>query len=103
MTEEQRRIGEMIIGNIDDRGRLSESVEALSFSSGESGTKIAAVLKIIQTFDPPGVAARDLRECLMLQMERAGKGKIGGIPHRARFHGRPRPSASCRRSPGERV
>ena len=33
------------------------------------------MLKIVQTFDPPGVAARDLRECLMLQMERAGSQK----------------------------
>jgi RNA polymerase sigma-54 factor len=73
MTEEQRRIGEMIIGNIDERGRLSESVDALSFSSGESLDKIAAVLKIIQTFHPAGVAARDLRECLMLQLELAGR------------------------------
>ena len=73
MTEEQRRIGEMIIGNIDERGRLSESVDALSFSSGETLDKIKAVLKIIQTFHPAGVAARDLRECLMLQLERAGR------------------------------
>ena len=75
MTEEQQRIGEMIIGNIDDRGYLKESVDALSFSSGESAEKIGAVLKTIQTFDPPGVAARDPRECLMLQLERAGSEK----------------------------
>jgi RNA polymerase sigma-54 factor len=75
LTEEQWPVGEMIIGNIDDRGRLSESIEALSFSSGESLDKISAVLKVIQTFHPPGVAARDLRECLMLQLERAGKEK----------------------------
>ncbi len=75
MLEEQQRIGEMIIGNIDDRGYLKETVDALSFSSGESAEKIAAVLKIIQAFDPPGVAARDPRECLMLQLERAGSEK----------------------------
>ncbi len=75
MSEEERRLGEMIIGNIDERGRLMESVESLSFSSGEPLDKIAAALKVIQTFDPPGVAARDLRECLLLQMERAGSEK----------------------------
>ena len=75
MTDEERRLGEMIIGNIDERGRLMESVESLSFSSGEALDKIAAALKVIQTFDPPGVAARDLRECLMLQLERAGSEK----------------------------
>ena len=50
-------------------------MDALSFSSGEAAEKITAVLKIIQTFHPAGVAARDLRECLMLQLERAGSGK----------------------------
>ena len=75
MTDGQQRIGEMIIGNIDERGYLKESADALSFSSGETVEKIAEVLKIIQTFHPPGVAARDLRECLMLQMERAGSEK----------------------------
>ena len=75
MTDDQRRIGEMIIGNIDERGRLNESVDALSFSSGETAEKIAEVLKVVQAFDPAGVAARDLRECLMLQLERAGSQK----------------------------
>jgi RNA polymerase sigma-54 factor len=75
MTDGQRRIGEMIIGNIDERGRLNETVDALAFSSGETVEKIAEVLKIVQTFHPPGVAARDLRECLLLQLERAGSEK----------------------------
>ena len=73
LTDEQRRIGEMIIGNIDERGYLKESVDALSFASGEAVEKITGVLKSIQTFHPPGVAARDLRECLLLQLERAGR------------------------------
>jgi len=41
------------------------------FSSGRSGSEIQAVLEIVQAFHPPGVAARDLRESLMLQLERA--------------------------------
>ena len=73
LTDEERRIGEMIIGNIDERGYLKESVDALSFASGEAVEKITGVLKSIQTFHPPGVAARDLRECLLLQLERAGR------------------------------
>ena len=45
----------------------------LSASKGATPCKIAEVLKVVQTFDPPGVGARDLRECLMLQLERAGR------------------------------
>jgi RNA polymerase sigma-54 factor len=45
----------------------------LAFSTGLPAEKILSVLKVIQTFDPPGVGARDLRECLMLQLERSGQ------------------------------
>src|SRR5262249_24085256 len=40
---------------------------------GLPAEKISSVLKVIQTFEPPGVGARDLRECLMLQLERSGQ------------------------------
>jgi RNA polymerase sigma-54 factor len=73
MPEEQRPLAEVIIGNIDDYGYLKATVEEISASSGEPVEKIQKVIKDIQTFDPPGVAARDLRECLMLQLERAGQ------------------------------
>jgi RNA polymerase sigma-54 factor len=75
MTEEQKPTAEMIIGNIDDHGFLKATVEELSFSTSLPPEKILAVLKIIQTFHPPGVAARDMRECLLLQLERAGREK----------------------------
>ena len=65
----------MIIGNIDDHGFLKATVDELSFSTNLQQEKILAVLKTIQTFHPPGVAARDMRECLMLQLERAGREK----------------------------
>jgi RNA polymerase sigma-54 factor len=73
LTEEQRSVAEMIIGNIDDNGRLQSSVDELAFSTNIPAEKITGVLKVIQSFDPPGVAARDLRECLMLQLERQDK------------------------------
>ena len=64
----------MIIGNIDDRGRLKATRGRRCRSPPASRRKRSwTVLKIIQTFHPPGVAARDLRECLMLQLERAGR------------------------------
>jgi RNA polymerase sigma-54 factor len=73
ITDEQRPVAEMIIGNIDDYGYLKTSAEELAFSTGVSPDQILQVLKIIQTFHPPGVGARDLRECLMLQLERDGR------------------------------
>ncbi len=78
LTEEQEIIAEHIIGNIDEDGYLRRELEALSddlaFSYGmEVGyEKVHEVLMIIQEFDPAGVAARSLQECLMLQLDRAG-------------------------------
>jgi RNA polymerase sigma-54 factor len=73
LDEEQRGVAEMIIGNIDDYGYLQASADELAFSTNIPSEKIHAVLKIIQSFEPPGVAARDLRECLMIQLQRAGR------------------------------
>ena len=69
LNEEQRQLAETIIGNIDDYGYLKATVEEIA-ESESSVEKISEVLKIIQSFDPPGIGARDLRECLMLQLER---------------------------------
>jgi RNA polymerase sigma-54 factor len=73
VTDEQRPIADMIIGNIDDYGYLKATLEEMSLSTGIPAADIEYVLKIIQTFHPAGVAARDLRECLLLQLERQGK------------------------------
>jgi RNA polymerase sigma-54 factor len=73
LNDEQRAIAELVIGNIDDYGYLKATVEEMEASTQIPQAKIAEVLKTIQTFDPPGVGARDLRECLMLQLERAGR------------------------------
>jgi DNA-directed RNA polymerase specialized sigma54-like protein len=54
---------------------VKSSIEDLSQSNGVPAVELEEVLKIIQTFDPPGVGARDLRECLLLQLERAGRQK----------------------------
>jgi len=70
---EEKVVAELLIGNVDDYGYLKATVEELAASANLPGERIAAVLKAIQTFEPAGVGARDLRECLMLQLERAGK------------------------------
>jgi len=73
VPKENWPIAEMIIGNIDDYGYFKATVEELAASTGLPAEKILEVLKSIQTFDPAGVGARDLRECLMLQLERTGQ------------------------------
>jgi len=66
-------VADAIIGNVDDYGYLKASVEEISALGNVAGDKIIEVLKVIQTFEPAGVGARDLRECLLLQLEREGE------------------------------
>jgi RNA polymerase sigma-54 factor len=74
LPEDTWPVAEVIIGNIDDRGYLQASQDELAFATNLSADKIAEVLRVIKdTFYPPGVGARDLRECLLLQLERMGK------------------------------
>ncbi len=73
LSPEMHSIAEMIIGNMDDYGYLKASMSELSFSTNIPVEQILEVLAVIQKFDPPGVGARDLRECLMLQLERANR------------------------------
>ncbi|RME92499.1 MAG: RNA polymerase sigma-54 factor [Verrucomicrobia bacterium] len=73
-SDEDRRVAELIVGNIDDHGYLQASVHELVLATGEDADRVRRVLRYIQqNFHPPGVAARDLRECLMIQLERAGR------------------------------
>ena len=73
LTEVERPIAEMLIGNIDDHGYLKTSLEELGSTTNTPVEKIQSVLNVIQTFDPPGVGARNLQECLLRQLERAGE------------------------------
>ncbi|HEX3015441.1 MAG TPA: RNA polymerase factor sigma-54 [Desulfobacteria bacterium] len=61
-------IGKYLIGNIDDNGYLAISVAETAQATGVSPAEAEQVLSLIQTFDPPGVGARDLKECLLLQL-----------------------------------
>ena len=73
VPEDRMSIAQMIIGNIDDYGYLQATVDELFISTGIPGEHIAETLKTIQSFHPPGVGARNLKECLMLQLERADR------------------------------
>ncbi len=76
LTDKQLQIGEYIIGNLDDNGYLSRSipniVDDMLFTMNVSTTEeeVAQVLAIVQQLDPPGIAARDLQECLFIQLKR---------------------------------
>ncbi len=67
------RVGEEIIGNIDGTGFLIVPLEEIAPSANVTFEKAQEALALIQTFDPVGVAARDLRECLLIQIDRLGK------------------------------
>ena len=79
LPEKQVKIAEYIIGNIDDDGYLRRDLSAIAddlvFQAGQEVTEkeIEKVLSIIQDFDPAGVGARDLQECLLLQLGRREK------------------------------
>ncbi|MBF0531861.1 MAG: RNA polymerase factor sigma-54 [Candidatus Omnitrophica bacterium] len=64
---EELKIGEMIIGSLDENGYLRESCEMLAAGLSLAVEKVEKVLNIIQGFDPPGVASRNLKECLLIQ------------------------------------
>lgn len=66
-TQEEEKIGSLIVGNLNEDGYLEASVENLATMSGSDPDKIEQVLSLMQTFDPTGVCARDLRECLLIQ------------------------------------
>ncbi len=70
--ETMRAIGDAIIGNLDDDGYLVASVDEISTMGGWSVEEVEKALGIVQRFDPVGVAARDLQECLGLQLQHIG-------------------------------
>ena len=74
LTEHQHAVAAFIIGSLDDDGYLRRSIESLvddlAFRAGieTDEQEVLDMLKIIQDFEPAGVGARDLKECLLLQM-----------------------------------
>ena len=82
LDEREFVIAETLIGNLDDSGYLNRDTESivddLAFSSNISTTEkeVEEILKLIQDLDPAGIGARDLRECLLLQIKRKHDGNI---------------------------
>lgn len=80
LNENEYAIGKQLVGSIESDGYIRREMEAivndLAFAQGIETTieEVEAILKKIQTFDPPGIAARNLQECLLLQLERMDNG-----------------------------
>ena len=79
LPEKQVKIAEYIIGNIDDDGYLRRDLPAVAddliFQAGQqvNEAEIEEVLRVIQDFEPAGVGARDLKECLLIQLQKREK------------------------------
>lgn len=69
LTPEEMEIGEYIIWNIDEVGYLSCDTKVIAHNLGVPEEKVLKVLKVIQRFDPVGIGARNLQECLLIQLE----------------------------------
>src|SRR3989440_147097 len=80
LNSDDRKTAELIIGNIDDNGFLQASPEEMSLNTGIAKEDFELMLTLIQGFYPPGVGARDLRECLLIQLKR--EGRQGGLEYR---------------------
>src|SRR6266480_1740540 len=74
LNANDRKTAELIIGNIDDNGFLQTTPEEMALNTGIAQDDFEHMLTLIQSFYPPGVGARDLRECLLIQLRRDGKG-----------------------------
>ena len=73
VDDETRKVAELIIGSINEDGYLLTPVEELAISSGIELDRLQKALELVQTFHPVGVGARNLKECLLIQLDRLGK------------------------------
>ncbi|MFN0106484.1 MAG: RNA polymerase factor sigma-54 [Bryobacteraceae bacterium] len=80
MPEEVRYAADTIIGNLDDNGYLVAAIDEIATYGNHSLDDTEKALEEIQTLEPAGIGARDVRECLMLQME--SRGGVGGVAWR---------------------
>lgn len=69
LGEEDLALGEYLVGSLDDRGWLATPLTEVAQASGRSPEECERMLRVIQALEPVGVGARDLRECLLIQLE----------------------------------
>lgn len=75
LSPAEKAVGEFLIGNIDANGYLECSTAEAAADCGAAEETAERVLSVIQGFDPPGVGARNLRECLLIQCEQLNLGQ----------------------------
>ncbi|MDD5199964.1 MAG: RNA polymerase factor sigma-54 [Terrimicrobiaceae bacterium] len=73
LDDEEHEVAEAIVGNLNEAGLLDGTVAELANLTNIRPARVEKVLREVQALDPVGVAARDLRECLLIQLERLGK------------------------------
>jgi len=73
ITPVEESVTALILGNMDKDGYLQTDIEDIAFQSGQDFDVVERALNRIQDLDPPGVGARDLQECLLLQIRNQGK------------------------------
>jgi len=72
LSKKERHIARFIIGNLNENGYLTVPLEEIALQAEVTIAQVEAVLKKVQEFDPIGVAARDLKECLLIQVKHYG-------------------------------
>lgn len=82
LSDRNKEIGRLIIGNLDDDGYLRMPLTELVSGTNFTEAEAESVLRDIHTFDPTGVGARDLSECLLLQIGHLGRSPIGSLGSR---------------------
>lgn len=77
MTEAVRDAAEAIVGNLDENGYLIETLEDVAAAEGHRVADLEDALRVVQSLDPAGIGARDMRECLLIQLR--SRGAEGGV------------------------
>jgi RNA polymerase sigma-54 factor len=80
LSESLRDCADLIIGNLDENGYLTTSIEELVAGCEETPASLEEALEVVQSLDPAGVGARDVRECLLLQLD--SRNARGGLAWR---------------------
>ncbi|HCE43399.1 MAG TPA: RNA polymerase sigma-54 factor [Lentisphaeria bacterium] len=75
VDDKTKELAELIVGSIDEKGYLRSHLADLATAGNVTVKEMEKVLEFVQAFDPPGIAARDLRECLLIQLKARGKSK----------------------------
>jgi RNA polymerase sigma-54 factor len=72
LTEQERRIGEAVIGNLDENGLLQNGAGEIALETQATPAEVEKIIALVKTFHPVGVGAGSLAECLIMQAERIG-------------------------------